>query len=86
MLTREQWAHLALVQWDSFLTILMAIEPGVVYVFDKGYCDYKRWSRIEAQKAMFVTRFKRKPWLKSPPGREGCLREIILDSSGLARE
>ena len=28
----------------------------------------------------------RKPWLKSLPAGEGCLREIIPDSSGLARE
>jgi IS4 transposase len=35
------------------------IEPGAVYVFDKGYCDYNWWSRIEAQNARFVTRFKR---------------------------
>ena len=31
MLTREQWAHLALVQWDSFLAILMAIEPRLTF-------------------------------------------------------
>jgi putative transposase len=37
----------------------LPIEPGAVYVFDKGYCDYNWWGRIEAQKALFVTRFKR---------------------------
>lgn len=39
--------------------ITLPIEPGAVYVFDKGYCDYNWWGRIEAQKAQFVTRFKR---------------------------
>ena len=37
----------------------LPIEPGAVYVFDKGYCDYNWWGRIEAQRALFVTRFKR---------------------------
>jgi putative transposase len=37
----------------------LSIEPGAVYVFDKGYCDYNWWGRIEAQQALFVTRFKR---------------------------
>jgi putative transposase len=37
----------------------LLIEPGAVYVFDKGYCDYNWWGRIEAQNALFVTRFKR---------------------------
>jgi IS4 transposase len=37
----------------------LPIEPGAVYVFDKGYCDYNWWGRIEAQQARFVTRFKR---------------------------
>ncbi len=37
----------------------LPIEPGAVYVFDKGYCDYNWWGCIEAQKALFVTRFKR---------------------------
>lgn len=36
----------------------LAIEPGTTYIFDKGYCDYNWWSRIDEQKARFVTRFK----------------------------
>jgi len=39
--------------------IKIPIEPGAVYVFDKGYCDYNWWSRIDASRARFVTRFKR---------------------------
>ena len=42
----------------------LPIEPGAVYVFDKGYCDYNWWGRIEAQQARFVTRFKRNAALR----------------------
>jgi putative transposase len=37
----------------------LPIEPGVIYVFDKGYCDYSWWWSIQCSKARFVTRFKR---------------------------
>ena len=37
----------------------LCIEAGATYVFDKGYCDYNWWSRIDAAGARFVTRFKR---------------------------
>lgn len=37
----------------------LPIERGAIYVFDKGYCDYAWWSRIAANKARFVTRFKK---------------------------
>ena len=36
----------------------LPIESGATYVFDKGYCDYNWWARIDAQNARFVTRFK----------------------------
>lgn len=38
-----------------------SIEPetGVVYVFDKGYCDYRWWWQIEQRGAKFVTRLKK---------------------------
>ena len=39
--------------------VKLAIEPGATYVFDKGYCDYAWWHRIDAADAVFVTRFKR---------------------------
>lgn len=42
----------------------LPIEPGAVYVFDKGYCDYNWWGCIDAQKARFVTRFKRNASLR----------------------
>ena len=34
------------------------IEPGVTYVFDKGYCHYGWWADIDAAGARFVTRPK----------------------------
>lgn len=34
------------------------IEPGATYVFDKAYCDYNWWWRIECAEAVFVTRLK----------------------------
>jgi IS4 transposase len=33
-------------------------EPGLTYVFDKGYCHYGWWSAVHAAKAFFVTRPK----------------------------
>lgn len=36
----------------------LVIEAGATYVFDKGYCDYNWWRRIDAAKAWFVTRLK----------------------------
>ncbi len=35
------------------------LQAGALYVFDKGYCDYNWWHRIDAARALFVTRFKR---------------------------
>jgi len=35
------------------------LQPGALYVFDKGYCDYNWWHCIDQAQATFVTRFKR---------------------------
>jgi len=40
------------------------IEAGAKYVFDKGYCDYNWWYRIDQAKAYFVTRLKRNAAVK----------------------
>lgn len=37
----------------------LPIEPGATYVFDKGYCDYNWWRRLDSQGARFVTRLKK---------------------------
>jgi putative transposase len=45
--------------------VRLQIEPGALYVFDKGYCDYNWWQHIDARGARFVTRFKRNAALTS---------------------
>ena len=35
------------------------LEAGAIYVFDKAYCDYGWWSRIQEAGAIFVTRPKK---------------------------
>jgi putative transposase len=40
------------------------IEPNAKYVFDKGYCDYNWWYRIDQVGAFFVTRLKRNAAVK----------------------
>jgi putative transposase len=44
--------------------VKLPIEAGAIYVFDKGYCDYNWWARINATGACFVTRFKRNAALR----------------------
>jgi IS4 transposase len=39
--------------------VKLPLEPGAVYVFDKGYCDYSWWHRMQEAGSLFVTRFKR---------------------------
>ncbi len=34
------------------------VQRNTVYVFDKGYCDYNWWWKLETQGAYFVTRLK----------------------------
>lgn len=42
----------------------IALDAGATYVFDKGYCDYNWWHRIDQCGAFFVTRFKRNAGLR----------------------
>lgn len=49
---------------DCTQALRLPIEAGATYVFDKGYCDYHWWARIDEQQALFVTRFKRNAALK----------------------
>jgi putative transposase len=37
----------------------LQLESGVIYVFDKGYCDYRWWWSIHQSGSCFVTRLKR---------------------------
>jgi IS4 transposase len=55
----------------------LLIEPGATYVFDKGYCDYGWWSRIDAAGARFVTRAKGNAALRLV-----CTNEVPPASAG----
>jgi putative transposase len=53
--------------WSSFspanvndveLARQVPLQKDALYVFDKGYCDYNWWHRIDSAGARFVTRFK----------------------------
>jgi putative transposase len=44
---------------DVELARELTLEEGALYVFDKGYCDYNWWNRIDKAGARFVTRFKK---------------------------
>src|SRR5262249_56374587 len=51
----------------------VAIETGASYVFDKGYCHFGWWQKINAGGAFFVTRTKvncRFRSIKRPPLRQ----------------
>jgi putative transposase len=37
----------------------LPVHEGVVYVFDRAYCDYSWWWHLTQSKARFVSRFKR---------------------------
>ena len=37
----------------------MPVEPGLTYVFDKGYYDFSFWARLHDAKCRFVTRLKK---------------------------
>lgn len=43
---------------DVSLVDAIPLTPGALYVFDKGYCDYNWWHKIDSAGATFVTRFK----------------------------
>lgn len=42
----------------------LSLVRDATYVFDKGYCDYNWWARIQDAGAWFVTRFKRNARLR----------------------
>ncbi len=43
---------------DVMVGRAVPIEPGATYVFDKGYCDYRWWTRLDDAGCRFVTRPK----------------------------
>jgi putative transposase len=58
------------------------IEAGAIYVQDKGYTDFGRWSEIIAAKAFFLTRRKRnthrRAVVETPPTGTGILADRRL--------
>jgi IS4 transposase len=61
----------------------MSINEGTTYVFDKGYCDYNWWHKLNISNAQFVTRFKRNASLEFIKDNEipDGDREIVLKDS-----
>lgn len=67
---------------DIEAAVQLPIEPGARYVFDKGYCDYNWWARLDAEGARFVTRFKRNAALRverSLPIPEAAAATVLTD-------
>lgn len=73
-----------------------ALESGTTYVFDKGYCHFGWWKKINDAKAFFVTRQKVNTRLRAvkrriveQPRGDGCKiiadHEVKLVSKGTAR-
>lgn len=54
------------------------LEEGAKYVFDKGYCDYKWWHKIDQAGAFFVTRLKCNAAIKVL-GRRQVSGNILMD-------
>ena len=54
---------------DIHFAVDLALERGVTYVFDKAYCDYAWWTKINETGAFFVTRPKTNLRWKSPSKR-----------------
>lgn len=48
----------------------IALEAGMTYVFDKGYCDYGWWYQINEANACFVTRLKNNAYRSEQNQRE----------------
>ena len=74
----------------------VALEAGATYVFDKGYCHFGWWQKINASGAFFVTRtkvncrlrsIKRRPLRKRKGDGFRVVddREVVLASRGNAR-
>ena len=57
----------------------MPIEKDTIYVFDKGYCSYTLWHRIECAQSHFVTRFKRTAAVDVIENKAVTKKEIISD-------
>ena len=57
----------------------MSIEAGNTYVFDKGYCDYNWWHKIDAAGAYFITRLKKNAAFEEIGENAVCGEHILSD-------
>ena len=67
---------------DIDQALKLPLEAGARYVFDKGYCDYNWWARMDRTGAYFVTRFKRNAALRVEQTREiptAAADEVLAD-------
>lgn len=55
------------------------LEPGVTYVFDKGYCAYNWWAQIAARGAKFVTRLKTNARTEVVEQRPATSEDVLAD-------
>ena len=61
---------------DVQLAPEVPLQKGALYVFDKGYCDYSWWHKVNEVGAHFVTRFKNNASLT-------CLEERAIPSDAI---
>lgn len=56
------------------------LQTDACYVFDKGYCDYNLWHKIDSAGARFVTRFKSNAKLKVDKDRpiDPAVADVVL--------
>ena len=59
-------------------------EKGATYVFDKGYCDYNWWAKLDEAGAYFVTRLKTNAAVGvvkhiNPPEHENTGETVLAD-------
>ena len=62
----------------------VTLEAGATYIFDKGYCHYGWWTRIDNADAIFVTRAKSNMRLRATQRRKP--RKIIGDGFRIVDE
>jgi putative transposase len=55
------------------------LERGAIYVFDKGYCGYRWWSRIDAIGSRFVTRLKTNAAMRVLRAMDCAGQEVLAD-------
>lgn len=59
------WVHVTTGNVHDVNTLdLLPIEPGAIYILDRGYLDFTRLFRLSQQGAFFVTRSKRNTQMK----------------------